>query len=77
MEYGKASVVEKVGRLLIDRRITLAQYDALLAAKFIDDPKVFCQIIEVRGHEEIMVMVDADNALYAPLSTPLIKVKES
>lgn len=77
MEYGKASVVEKVGQLLIDRRITLAQYDALLAAKFIDEPKVFCQIIEVRGREEVTVMVDAEHALYAPLSTTLLPIKES
>lgn len=77
MVYGKEGVVKFIGQLLIDRRLTLAQYDALLAAKFIDDPAVYAQVIQVRGREEVTVMLSTDTALYAPLSTILLPVKES
>lgn len=76
MEYGKASVVKFVGQLLIDRRISLAQYDALLAAKTIDEPTVFAKILEVRDHEEVVVMADVGDPLFTVLNPPH-PIKES
>jgi len=76
VEYGKASVVKFVGQLLIDRRISLAQYDALLAAKHIDHPTVFAMILTVRDHEEVVVKANVGDPLFAVLNPPH-PIKES
>lgn len=73
---GKRAIMKFVGQLLVDRRISLAQYDGLLAAKTINEPTVFANILVVNDHEEVVIMADVGDALFTVLKPP-IPVKES
>lgn len=76
MVRGKEAITKFVGQLLVDRRISLAQYDGLLAAKTINEPTVRAQIVTVNDREEIVIRADVGDALFSVLN-PLIEVKES